>query len=484
MISKSSSNFAVIQKTMVIIIWLVSYLATINIIANLEYFTAELQAISFILDWIGIILFLYVMFSWRAKAGCLFNPYNIFFLFFFLFNYGQPSMWALGIHTPTEMGSSFDYTQANIVKTQVYTLFSMFSFHVGALLVRDKETIDIYDKSEDIKKSIFIVGIIIGIIAIPGSFYRIINFFFVSLQYGYKALYYSSHASQGGLTMIIEMFFMPSLICILIGSGYNKKVMRGVYFIFGLYLLINLLAGDRGSWIYKLFVFVWLHSIFVKPINLKKFFKYMIVSIVGLNIVAVFTSMRNDGLQHLNVDYISDFMFGHESPIINNIFEMGGSMKILARLISDSGVREAWVFGNTYLAAFFGVISTRALAVLGLDFVLVDNWFAQDYLHITWGTGFSMIGEAYLNAGPDLAPIIMIILGFFIGSLLYVNDKADHDKTPLKYVFVATSLATFIGFSRGTIYLYFKTWFYGTLCTCIIILLFHNLIIKRIRRPI
>jgi hypothetical protein len=181
----------------------------------------------------------------------------------------------------------------------------------------------------------------------------------------------------------------------------------------------------------------------------------------------------------INQEYIMEYLLGSRSPIISNIFEMGGTMEILHKLITDDGVRTAWIYGNTYLTAIAGMISTRFLSFIGINFVLVDDWFSQDYLGITWGTGFSMIGEAYLNAGLYLAPIVIILLGYLIGKILYVNPNINPNQMPLKYVFISTSLSTIIGLSRGTIYLYLKTWFYGTIVTCIFILFLYYVTYKK-----
>ncbi len=474
-------NLIIFNKIFLLIIWLVVYLCSIVIINKIDQSSFEVSTLSFVLDWLGIVLLIYVLYSWKSKTGRIFTPYIIFFIFFFLFNFGQPLMWAFGIHIPNEIGGNgnINSIEIGIVKTQIYTILMMLSFHIGALFIQDKINIKSRLKPKDVKKCILFIGILLGIISIPLTFYRAINFYIIASQFGYRALYYSDYVQQGGFLMIIEIFFMPSLVCILIGSGFNKTIRKCVYVIFILYLAINLLSGDRGSWIYKLLVFLWLHSIYVKPLDYKKILKYGILGIVGLYIVTIIVSVRNIGLHMINQEYIMEYLLGSRSPIISNIFEMGGTMEILHKLITDDGVRTAWIYGNTYLTAIAGMISTRFLSFIGINFVLVDDWFSQDYLGITWGTGFSMIGEAYLNAGLYLAPIVIILLGYLIGKILYVNPNINPNQMPLKYVFISTSLSTIIGLSRGTIYLYLKTWFYGTIVTCIFILFLYYVTYKK-----
>ena len=474
-------------KFITLIIFIILYLLSIVYIPLLDNYNSNLDLISYFFSWVGIFITFYVIVTWYKIEHNFFSPYLIFWVFFFIFNYGQPLMWALGIHLPTEIGVGYTASlgiiipKVTVVKTQIYTCLCLLAFHSGALFCY--KTKPFFRQINKIKlrstyKAIWLTGILLGIISIPSTIFRSYIFFRVAFLYGYKALYYSSYVSQGGILMILEFFFLPSLICLLIGSRYKKQVSYFVYFIFGIYLTLNLLSGDRGSWVYKLIVFMWLHNQYHK-INFKKIIKYFVVGIAFLYIIYAIVAFRNLGLANITFDDLKEIIFGQTSPLIKLFFEMGGSMAILSSLILFPDIRIAWRYGNTYLTAFLGVISTRLLSFLDIPFVLVDNWFSQDYLGISWGTGFSMIGEAYLNGGFYLAPIIIFLLGLIIGSILYINKNIDLLKNPMKYYFVAVSLSIVIGLSRGTIYLYYKQWFYSVLFVYVIIYFISEIFKKR-----
>ncbi|WP_172460059.1 O-antigen polysaccharide polymerase Wzy [Priestia endophytica] len=482
-----SNSFHFMLKIGSLLLGAVFYAWTIHFINNINKYNTSFDSLIFAFSWIGIGILVFVIITWYITTRNLFSPYIIFWVFFFIFNFGQSFMWAFGIHLPDEIGKGTisglqPFSQSTVLKTQIYTCLCMFCFHLGALFCYKPQkrisTSDINDRNLDITyNAMWIVGCILGAISIIPTMYRALNFFVVASQYGYKAIYYSDHASQGGVTMILEMFFLPSLVFLLIGSKYNKKVRYVVYTIFIIYLGINLLSGDRGSWIYKLLVFIWLHSQFVKSISAKKLIKYIVIVLFFVYSLSVITAFRNIGLENLNITNVIEIMFEGESPITQAFFEMGESMSILSALLLSSNLDAYWDYGNTYLTALLGVVSTRTLSILQVPFVLVDNWFSQDYLGISWGAGFSMIGEAYLNGGMYFAPIIMLVLGMTIGSVLYIDIKLIPKNHPIRFAFVAVSLGIVIGLSRSTVYLFFKTWFYGIAVPSILIYLliqFHN----------
>lgn len=475
-----------------LLIGAIGYLSSMYFLFNTRGITDNYESIIYVLNWVGIAIMLYTYVSWYILTKEWFCPYNIFMIFFFIFNYGQCIMWAFNIHIPGEIGARQIYyghwipTIEDIIRAQVFTCICMFMFHVGAILCYKpstrKKCIELESKKkkynvDSINRAMFYIGILMGIITIPMTIYRAYTFLSVALKYGYKALYYSNHISQGGMMMIIEIFFFPSIVCLLIGGRYKINIRYMVYSIFGTYMLLNIMAGDRGSWLYKLIILIWLHNKYVKKISLKQAIRLGVAGIVGLYLLNIIISFRNIGLSNIQFKDIIEAVSLESSPIVDSFFEMGGTMAVITTLLRD-GV-GIWTYGNTYLATILGSISTRVLSLLGIEFILIDNWFSQDYLGVSWGAGFSMIGEAFLNGGGYFTPIILVVLGFMIGSVIYVDSRVEPIKHPMRYFFVSTSLQTLIGFSRGSSYLYLKTWLYGTVGVCIMIILLQHLFQKK-----
>ncbi|WP_054637835.1 O-antigen polysaccharide polymerase Wzy [Thalassobacillus sp. C254] len=194
------------------------YLLTLSLVnSNKEY-----DIIVFLFSWVGILLGFYICFTWYKITKVIFTPYIIFMLFFFLFNYGQPLMWAFGIHNSMEIGEASLYglgiaNTNDIIKAQALTLVSILMFHAGALFCYKTESQNItvdnqLEKHERDKtntfKAIYYTCFLVGLIVIPAT----LIFSFVDLQtaltYGYNSLYYSDHARSGlNLTVLEHLFF-------------------------------------------------------------------------------------------------------------------------------------------------------------------------------------------------------------------------------------------------------------------------------------
>lgn len=413
--------------------------------------------------------------TWVKKGNKFFCPYIIFLCFFIAFSMGQSILWGLCIHPENEIGPGVIYnvlvTQEDIVNAQRYSCLGVMSFHLGAILVERKRNYLIIKQGgefERIRNAMKLVGTVVGCVSIPLTLYNTISYYKIARQYGYRAIYYGGYVNSSPLFQIVEFFFFPSLLCLLIGYQYNKISRIIVYLIFGLYMAVGILSGDRGSWIYKVIVLFWLHIQYTPKFNRKNFLKFIIAGVILIYIVGVIKNVRNTELDNISVSFILENISLDKSPIIAAIAEMGGSMAICLLLIKfGNGI---WPYGNTYLTAILGAVSSRIFTTIGGEYVNLDTWFSKEYLNLgTYGAGFSLLGEAYLNGGFIKSQIYLILLGSFVGYLLSWNNKRIKDISPLKIFMVSSSLNTFIGYSRGAMFMYIKQWLWGSLIMAFLI---------------
>lgn len=456
------------------------YLLTLHFVSM----DRDYNLLIFVLSWLGILLLIYVLFTWYKITNSIFTPYSIFMVFFFLFNYGQSLMWAFGIHNPNEIGKAPLYpgfaaaNDNDIVRAQFLTLLSILMFHMGAILSYKKKVIKKSDYQirldqqgdSEMLKSIYFSSLFIGIVVIPITLYFAYSDLQIASTHGYKALYYSEFANKDAtfLGLLTRMFF-PCLVGLLIGSKFSKKVRVSVYIVFSIYLMLNLLSGDRGSWIYKLIILVWLSHTCYKTIGLKTLFKYSIISIIGIHIINAMVSLRNTGLNDITFTSFRNALSFENSVFLRIFFEMGGSMK--PTIFLQSYGWDVWPYANSYFLAVLGVVTNKVIYALDIPFSLISSWFSHDYLGLSWGAGFSIIAESLLNFGPFFAPVFMIILGYIITSLIYVDKGMKYDIRPLRFLFVVSTLHAFIPVTRNYFHFLLKDWFYGVLILCIFILL-------------
>ena len=471
-LSKASIYFIV--STIALSSYIV-YLVFIN------YFdaTGDNEHIIFVLSWIGIFLGLFIIWSWHQLTGQLFTLYTIFVLFFFLFNFGQPLMWAFGIHQPDEIGAGNLYlfgkaTSRNIIYTQALTLMSILMFHLGAVFCykprRIKHQLEVtYANTENKKlslKALYYASILLSIIVIPVSLYVSLFDLYYAQLHGYSALYYDPNKPSSSLLGVIHYMFLPTLIGLLIGSNYKKKVRYFVYFTFLTYLIINLLSGDRGSWVYGLVLFIYMSHTFFKKIKVRKMILYGVGGLFFLYIVNAIVQLRNVGITAENILEAISF---EQFPITTFIFEMGSSMQPAIVLLQYGW--DIWPYSNTYLMAIMGVVSTKIFTLFDVPFSTIGSWFSQEYLGISYGAGFSIVAESLLNYGPVFSPLFMIVLGYVLSSLTYIDKDISIHNQPLRVFFAVATMSSFIKIARGDLHFTLKSWFFGVLIFIFIIFL-------------
>lgn len=466
----------------------------VNILILLYFILCIFSMNHMMINWLGIFCYIYCIITWKCKTkDKLFSLYFIFMTFFFIFNYGQPCMWALNIHQENEIGSKVLYYGTNyipsekeLIKVQLYVCLGMLIFHFGAMMLTKRNNIDIkslkekinYENNEYIEKisiSMRLVSKVLLMITTPIAIYSAMQNMKIARLYGYNALYYGDYATQSGYTQIIMYFFFPSLIGYLISNKYSKRARIIVYTIFGLYTIFQLLSGDRGSWLYSLVILFWLHSHY-NNISIKKYLKYIIIGIIGIYALNVVTIVRDSANGLSSLDFSSILSVDH-SPIVDTFFELGGTMEIITFLFYTGN--SIFPYTNTYIVSILGVVSSRVLNLIGIKQILIADWFSQEFLKINWGAGFSMIGETFINGGYIGGLFYMGIIGAFMGLLMQYAYNENLTNNPLHLFITVAGLNAVIGFSRGALYLTLKELFYGTFIVVILIKICYKVLYRR-----
>lgn len=423
----------------------------------------ELKILKFILSWIGILIYIFSIYSWYKINKKIFDLYTIMFTFLMLFNFGQCFLWAFNIHIDGEIGDGqlFHFgvpTDREIVLTQLVTLIGALMYNLGAIFCYKTQKIEVEDQDEKTNREeliIYKISKIMSFLVIPMTFIHLFNSLIVRIKYGYSSLYYGEYVSSDLIQELFSRLFFVCLFGLLIGSKFKKNTRNFVYLAFFLYIVISIICGDRGGWIYALCIFAFLHHNYVKKFKLKSILMIAIIGIVSLNIISSLVSLRNT---NINIESIKESLSAEKNLIVAEIAEMGASMNIQTSLIMRG--YNIYPYGNTYLFSVLGIISDRVIRILGFEYIDLSTWFSQYYLGLkNWGAGFSIIGEALINYGPYLLPIVMIALGWIINSLVYINSE-NIKKTPLKNMFSLIACLSLIPVLRGVLSYNLKIYFY------------------------
>lgn len=424
---------------------------------------------------LGILIFIFINYSYKKNTEKIFDLYTITIWFMFLFNFGQCFAWAFNIHEEGEIGTValFRYfipDSLDIVKAQLVFLMCVVMFHGTVIFLKNKNPSEILAERVIYfeKKSLFLASKISALFLIPMEFYYTIRNYIQAKNYGYGSLYYGDLANQGSkIIAILDYAFFPCLVGLLIGGNYKKNVKRFVYFVFFIYMGFNLLSGDRGSWIYRLFILIWMHHTYYKKIKKKQFFTYSIISFILLHIVVAIVSVRNQGVTFESI--MQALSFAKVNPVVSSLFEMGGSMGVNIVVIRDN---IKYPLGNSYLLSFLGAISTKITKVIGIDYITLTRWFSQEYLEISWGAAFTIFSEGVVNFGIYLSPFIFIVYGIFFKKILNLERKNIF--SPIKQYMYISIVSFFLNMIRNTMHDFLRGVIFGVLPLLILVRIIKN----------
>lgn len=421
---------------------------------------------NYILCFLGIIVYIYIIKLNYFITKKILTPFTIIYSFLFLFNYGQCVLWVFNIHPENSIEKSTIFnagyaTDLDIVKTQLVTITSIFLYGITNIFIKrnNKKCKSICNKEIDKEKisikAIKTISIIFLIISTLCTYIILFNNIKISVQYGYKALYYGDNIYQGNtIIILLSRFFLPSLFGLYLTSYKNKKTINLIYFLFLIYLLGNLFTGDRGSWIYSFCLFLWLHHVFVKKIDFKTALILILFGFFGISIIYAIVDIRDSGI---SISKILNTLNFNNNPIIELFSELGSSMKIQLYLLMNG--YNIYPYGNSYLLGILGIFSDKIVKIFIPEYVIMDSWFSQTYLQLNYGAGFSIVGEAILNFGPYVAPLIVMFIGYLF-NLLINNDKVIYEKNSKSILLCLCVSISLITMFRGILAYSIKMFLY------------------------
>ena len=371
--------------------------------------------------WINII-FLVSFYSFFRIIGKI-GLQHIILMVCFLFNFGQTFMWSLGIHSDNEIGKTKLYSNykipnnVEIYRGIIYSGWCFLALLIGMTLILGIKKQNNLKQRKDIMLVVYKVSICLAWVVVPLTFVKIFITISFSLINGYASLYYGGFVLPPILDFAEKLFF-PVIIGILLGSEY--KTVKIIYTIFGAFVLLYCVAGERGNWFYDLLVLLWLHHNYYKKMDIKKMLKLFLISFLALYLIGAVVDLRQYGLGNVSVDtFISAMSLGN-NPIIRFIMEMGGSLGVTIVVL---GINiSAFPVKNSFLAALLGSVSTKLANILGVPVVYLSNYLSQNILKITYGAGFNLFAETYVNGSV----LYMVLFGAFFALLLGDNCGKEY----------------------------------------------------------
>lgn len=155
--------------------------------------------------------------------------------------------------------------------------------------------------------------------------------------------------------------------------------------------------------------------------------------------------MRNIGLSW-DV-FVSELTAAENNIVVDLLTEFGHSMGICIILLKT---KVTYPYGNSFLLSIPTILSTGLYnGIFDADVVQLNTWF-PDYLGLNYGTDFSIIGEAVLNYGAYVAPIVLLVEGIIIGKISTLFYKKN--KSPLSMCLCLSVMTRIIKLPRSSVW--------------------------------
>lgn len=476
-ITKKEKNFIIINTVFFLLCFIlyIFYHSNNNLLSQPQNFLW--------MFWMGVFLLFYIIISWRKISNKWLTPYSIFFLFLILFSYGQSLMWAFGIHKEGEIGDGplfvnyNNYDISQVITTLIVSYILILGIHTGTIFskirIKKRKRIFILDDN-NLKKPFFRLCLFLFLISYPIVMWVAFRSFIQSSTYGYESLYYGdAYYSRNAFVVTMIAVFPNTLFGMMITGNGSKKIFGLVWGAFLVYAFCYSLSGNRGGWVIILVVLAWI-SVKEKYIKVKKstIVKAIILATI-LMYILYFIRIYRDSRDIVFV--LKQLAKIENQPFVQIIFEMGSTMSILLLVIKE-GLR--WNYGNTWFMAIPNAISSGLVQKITSDsLVLPNEWLASEVIHINWGTGFSLVGEIYLNYGQYTSVIVSIILGIVVGKLL--DFEKDDEEGILKTYISAGVLYMLISWCRNTLQMVMFEWIRGSVLILILLLFYKKISIRR-----
>ena len=477
------SKSSVIISSFAILMYLLFY----GLISNVSNSIAGI--IKIILCWCGIFAILYIIVSWKNMTGRAVSLYTLFMLFFFMFNFGQCFMWAVGIHSSNEIGSGELYhrlstpTNSDIVKVQSLVIVGAIMIHFGAINFhrnKSRQTKKLMSSSEDMPESnadranlLRFSFILLPFVVFSEYYYQISNYINAK-TYGYTGLYYNENVQSVNVAFqIIARLFFPVIFGLLYGSNYKIKSIRILaYSLFGIDVILSVMVGDRGGWIYSLLLLLLCHSIFYKKLSMRQIVTLGAIAYAGMIILIAVRNIRNVGVTASGL--VNAMGSAVTDPITSTLTEMGGTMSVTLVFVMQGW--DIFPYGNSFLYGLLIAPTKRIINILNLNFETISSWLSQKYLGISNGAGFSIVAEVYCNFGPVFFPIIMILVGIIIQKITDI-DSCDYEHDFMTIFYKVITCSVIINISRNCFSYNMGEVFYTTLLFWILFT-FYNMLIR------
>jgi len=402
-----------------------------------------------ILGGVGVFTLAYSLYSWKKLGNELLSPYSVFLVVLYVFSYSVPMLYAFGIklENDNDIVGYLGITYQQFYDSCGLSLIMLCFFHIGALTayrkikikkMKNARSVEYVDK-EVFNKRLHKIGWIVSLTSVYFYINSLISSIIKSMLYGYGALYDRSDSTEGvlaGIGGMLASMFIPSLICLFVANRANTLYTRTITIVFVIIIVAGFMTGGRSSSVTLLVLLLILHNSLVRKFS-RKIYVLVIISLFLLMPILSYIANSRSGTDRTFSMEEADFS---NNALVSALAEMGGSQSCLIETMRLVPATESYRYGKSYIYSLATIVPNLgfwkvhpAVKEAGLA-----KWLPNK-LGLTYGTGFSMFAEAYINFSY-LGFIMIYILGYVFARIFGYMDNAINSGD---YVVVAVILILF-----------------------------------------
>lgn len=349
----------------------------------------------------SLCIYIYEIWSMYTITEKLFTPATLFLIAFYMFQNGQLLLLSLGIDfNDFYINSLKSYTIPVVVFSSISNVIAGF---IAFFLARPKNKLIIHINNRKIDRISpdFITDvarfgfIITSIVAFP----LILVKFTYSLSGGYNAVR-AFEETLPSVVNFIEYFFMPFSVLYMVYGGKEKSKWVRIFVV--IWALITSLCGDRTTGIGALVVVVYLF--FLQTNNKKEGMGKKILKYIGLVVAALLIIILIQFAYAFRTK--SGFDFSSMAEVfITTISDLGFSCFPLFTMMRVVPNSETFLLGQGYFLSVIGglipsfIDVTGTISKINAKSRIFETWQTKYYGQYSFGFGFSLNAEAYINFG-------------------------------------------------------------------------------------
>lgn len=421
-------------------------------------------------QFISIISFIWIVWSWIKLRKTLFNPYGLFLIAAFLFNLS----WVVLSYIPgNSVAALTSFFPTNIAaSTIIVTDLCFLGLHLGALLAvksffnsRQKKSFEVSDRN------LAIVGYFLILVSIYPFYLTIKDAVSISINLGYSSLYQQATATGllAGPT-ILAGFIIPGVLFLLAGSRKNKANLLVSLLLMIAITVLQLMAGKRSTAAMPLVAYIWLWHKTIKPVNIALI---STVSLLFLFLVFPIIRISRDlsGIEKFSYQNISSLL-STTNPFLDTLNEMSSSAKTISHTIQLIPSYRHYDWGSSYLYSLSTIMPNFFWKIHpAIQHGTLSNWliFTIDptIARMGGGLGYTFIAEAYANFGIFGSTWITVILGFLFVSF---SEFVEQSKNRVYLAGLATYLSFFLFFARSESAVIIRPFFWYALIPVVLVI--------------